>query len=149
MYLLFKDCKLEVRHELLVTPDGMNPNWTFDPAVWTIPHELRTPQVYFFGSNKTVALNARKQVRQSAEQDGTTSIYAAPDTNVPPGYEDQWVTDRKETEHRVAIMLDSGPLSMDEWKKQQEYVPETSRAAKQSSRIGCDAARLYAIQGTR
>ncbi|KAL6300837.1 hypothetical protein BKA93DRAFT_752363 [Sparassis latifolia] len=120
MYLLFKDHELEVRHELLVTPNGMNPNWTFDPVVWTILHELQTLQVYFFGSNKMVALNARKQVRQSAEQDGTTSIYTAPDTNSPPRYEDQWMTDCKETEHRVAIMLDSGPLSRDEWKKQQE-----------------------------
>ncbi|EED81348.1 predicted protein [Postia placenta Mad-698-R] len=33
-YLLFKDKDLEVRHEILVTPDGLDPNWSFDPAVW-------------------------------------------------------------------------------------------------------------------
>ena len=34
-YLLFKDPdNLEVRYEIMVTPDGSNPDWSYEPATW-------------------------------------------------------------------------------------------------------------------
>ncbi|EED80363.1 predicted protein [Postia placenta Mad-698-R] len=54
-YLLFKDKDLEVRHEILVTPDGLDPNWSFDPAVW---HSIQnSTQKGLLGQKDTRVLN--------------------------------------------------------------------------------------------
>ncbi|KAH9830316.1 uncharacterized protein C8Q71DRAFT_862606 [Rhodofomes roseus] len=33
-YLMFKNQDLEVQHEILVMPDGYDPAWSYEPAVW-------------------------------------------------------------------------------------------------------------------
>ncbi|KAH9925198.1 uncharacterized protein B0H18DRAFT_1119623 [Fomitopsis serialis] len=41
-YLMFKNQDLETQHEILVTPDGYDPAWSYEPAVWYAEDGART-----------------------------------------------------------------------------------------------------------
>jgi hypothetical protein len=87
--LLFKDpLDLEVRYELLCTPDGNDPNWDFEPSTWT--RNLSDATLFYAINEKLPDLehfdahNSNMEISNHVTQQFQSVLHA--EHNIPQGF---------------------------------------------------------------
>ncbi len=106
-YLIFKDASVqEPQYELLVTPDGTDPNWSFEPAAWysSMKEKYAMPDldnVDFGGDDDEAA------TRQMYQQ----TVYTAFTRELEEGEIDESVPEAQENATSADILDEQGPRS--------------------------------------